>query len=171
MKPIRELRSEQELTECVALLRAAFATVAMEFGLTEKSAPSNAAFTTLDNLRAHLQHGMLMYGMSDGASMVGCVAIKQSKSDQLVFYIERLAVLPEHRHQGTGGQLLTFAMDTIRQCGGRTASIGVMDTNERLKEWYRSKGFAQHDCRRIPHLPFKVCFMSRELGGLPHTDS
>jgi hypothetical protein len=39
-----------------------------------------------------------------------------------------------------------------------------MDNNDRLKKWYSSKGFVQHDSRRIEHLPFKVCFMSRDLG-------
>jgi len=160
---IRELHSEEELLRCVVLLRAAFGTVARDFGLTEESAPTNAAFTTLENLRWHVQNGLTLYGMHCGATLVGCVAIKKSKGDEAVFYIERLAVDPENRHRGYGDQLLSFAVEHIRGIGGTTASIGLMDNNERLKEWYRSKGFVQHDCRRIAHLPFKVCFMSKNL--------
>jgi ribosomal protein S18 acetylase RimI-like enzyme len=157
------MRSEEELLRCTALLRAAFGTVAQEFGLTEDTAPSNAAFTTLENLQRHVQQGMSLFGMFHEKSLVGCVAIKKSKANELVYYVERLAVAPDRRHAGFGGQLLQFALETIRRNGGRTASIGVMDNNDALKEWYRSKGFVQHDCRRVAHLPFKVCFMSTEL--------
>jgi diamine N-acetyltransferase len=161
---IKELGSEEELARCVDLLRAAFETVARDFSLTEQSAPTNAAFTTLENLKRHLENRMTLYGMFSGASLIGCVAIKKSKGNESVFYIERLAVAPEKRHCGYGEQLLSFAFEQIRNNGGRTASIGLMDNNDRLKEWYRSKGFVQHDCRNVEHLPFKVCFMSIDLG-------
>ena len=160
---ISELRAEAELLQCVALLRAAFGTVAKEFGLTEVNAPTNAAFTTIGNLQIHLQNEMTSYGMFFALKMVGCVAVKKSKADALVFYIERLAVAPDERHRGYGDKLLEFAMEKIKNNGGRTASIGLMDNNAKLKEWYQSKGFIQHDCRRIGSLPFKVCFMSRSV--------
>jgi ribosomal protein S18 acetylase RimI-like enzyme len=162
-RTISALRSEEDLQKCVQLLRSAFGTVAAAFGLTEDSAPTNAAFTTLENLQRHVQGGMALYGMFHVATLIGCVAVKRSKQDPSVFYIERLAVAPEQRHRGYGGQLLSFAAHLIRTSGGTTASIGVMDNNERLKKWYSSKGFVQHDRRRIEHLPFKVCFMSLEL--------
>jgi ribosomal protein S18 acetylase RimI-like enzyme len=96
-------------------------------------------------------------------SLVGCVATKASKADKAIVYIERLAVAPDYRHRGYGGQLLSFALEHIGARGGKTASIGLMDNNQVLKEWYRSKGFVQHDCRHIAHLPFKVCYMSKNL--------
>jgi ribosomal protein S18 acetylase RimI-like enzyme len=161
--PISELRSKEELLKCVELLRAAFGTVARDFGLTEESAPTNAAFTTMENLQRNLQSRMELYGMFDGATLVGCVAMKKSKAEENVFFIERLAVSPDRRHRGHGTQLLSFAVEHIRESGGRTASIGLMDNNDRLKEWYRSKGFVQHDCRKFAHLPFKVCFMSKHV--------
>jgi ribosomal protein S18 acetylase RimI-like enzyme len=141
----------------------AFGTVAKEFGLTEESAPTNAAFTTFENLNRHLQNGLTLYGMFVETSLVGCVAIKQAKADGAVYYIERLAVAPDKRHHGYGGHLLSFAIERILERGGTTASIGLMDTNERLKKGYGSKGFMQHDRRRVEHLPFKVCFMSAQL--------
>jgi diamine N-acetyltransferase len=160
---VRVLTSESDLLKCVDLLRAAFGTVARDFGLTEASTPTNAAFTTLENLRIHIEAGLKLFGMFRDDSLVGCVATKVSKGDKAVFYIERLAVAPEERHRGYGGRLLSFAMEQIRANGGTTASIGLMDNNLVLKEWYKSKGFVQHDCRRIAHLPFKVCYMSRSV--------
>jgi ribosomal protein S18 acetylase RimI-like enzyme len=98
-------------------------------------------------------------------SLVGCVAIKQAKADGAIYYIERLAVAPDQRHRGYGGQLLSFAIECILERGGTTASIGLMDNNDRLKKWYSSKGFVQHDRRKVEHLPFKVCFMSIQMSG------
>ena len=60
---ICELYSEKHLHSCVGLLRSAFGTVAMDFGLTEELAPTNAAFTTMENLQTHVQQGMALYGM------------------------------------------------------------------------------------------------------------
>jgi diamine N-acetyltransferase len=161
---IRELCPE-ELRGCVHLLRAAFGTVAKDFGLTEESAPTNAAFTTLENLSRHVRDGMTIYGMFADGSLIGCVAIKKAKRDETVCYIERLAVAPGQRHRGYGGQLLSFALEQIYESGGTTASVGLMDNNYRLKKWYSSKGFVRKDCRRVAHLPFKVCYMSVKLPG------
>jgi ribosomal protein S18 acetylase RimI-like enzyme len=160
---VRELRSEEELARCVDLPRAAFGTVAKDFGLTKDTAPTNAAYTTLENLTRHIRNGMTLWGMFCDTALVGCVATKRSKADKAVFYIERLAVAPKSRHRGHGGQLLSFAAEQIRGSGGTTASIGLMDNNNRLKEWYKSKGFVQHDCRRVEGLPFKVCYMSKDI--------
>jgi len=160
---IREIKTPAHIEDCASLLRRAFATVAEEFGLTEANAPTNAAFTTADNLRRHLEDGMALFGMYRARELLGSVAIKRSRSTDGVFYVERLAVAPESRHKGYGGELLGFAMERIREQGGTTVSVGLIDDNERLKAWYRSKGFVQHDRRRVAHLPFKVCYMSREL--------
>ena len=160
---IRELRSDEELLGCVSLLRAAFGTVAREFGLTEESAPTHAAFATPENLRRHLENGMALYGMFCEGSQVGSVAVKKAKGKDAVFFIERLAVEPPERHRGYGARLLQFACECIHERGGTTASVGLMDNNERLKSWYRSKGFVQNDRRRVAHLPFRVCFMTRDL--------
>jgi diamine N-acetyltransferase len=160
---MRELQSENDLQECVNLLRAAFGTIAKDFGLTEESAPTNAAFTTFENLSRHVHAGLTLYGIFVETSLAGCVAIKQAKADGAVYHIERLAVTPDKRHRGYGGQLLSFAIERILERGGTSASIGLMDNNERLKKWYSSKGFVQHDRRRVVHLPFKVCFMSFDL--------
>ena len=152
-----------EMESCAGLLRRAFGTVAREFGLTEKNAPSNAAFTTSENLRRHVEDGMVLYGMYRAGELVGTVAIKKSGSADGTYYIERLAVGPGNRHKGYGTQLLWFAVERIRAMGGATVSVGLIDDNEQLKRWYRSKGFAQHDRRRVAHLPFKVCYMSLEV--------
>ena len=164
MKPIvKELTSEEELIECVRLLRKAFGTVAKDFNLTEQSAPTNAAFTTLENLYRHIHDGLKFYGMIYKDSLIGCIAVKKAKRDGRIYYIERLAVDPEYRHKGHGNELLQYALERIRERGGTTASIGLIDNNYILKKWYITKGFAQNDCRRVANLPFKVCYMSKNI--------
>ena len=160
---IRPIQANADVYRCVDLLRLAFGTVARDFGLTESSSPTNAAFTTFDSLSLHIREGMDLYGKFVDAELVGCVAVKQAKRDGRVYSIERLAVAPRRRHCGHGGELLAFAVERIREAGGATASIGLIDDNRVLKEWYLSKGFVQHDRRRVAHLPFRVCFMSLSI--------
>ena len=161
--PAIRLLGDDDLAACVELLRASFGTVARDFGLTEENAPTNAAFTTLANLRAHVGDGMGLFGLFDGHVLLGCVALKQAKANPQVQYVERLAVAPAHRHRGLGSQLLAFALEEAARRGAVTASIGLIDENEVLKSWYRAKGFVQRERRRVPHLPFTVCSMTKAL--------
>ncbi len=95
--------------------------------------------------------------------MIGCVAIEPSKNKDKSYYIERLAVVPEKRHHGYGGSLLSYAIDKINENGGSTISIGIINENKVLKEWYKNYGFKETECKRFGHLPFEVCFMSKEV--------
>ena len=161
---IRALEGPGDLAACVSLLRAAFGTVAQELGLTEESAPTNAAFTTLANLEAHVRDGLDLFGLYTGPGITGCVAVKRAKAGNGLWYIERLAVAPGLRHRGYGSRLLSFALAEIARRGGSVASVGLIDANERLKVWYLSKGFAVRERRRILRLPFAVCTMSIAVG-------
>jgi ribosomal protein S18 acetylase RimI-like enzyme len=160
---IRQLQTKTDLTDCVQLLRRSFGTVAEEFSLTEATAPTNPAFVTEAKLKEYLDKPVELFGLLKNDLLIGCVAIEKSKHDSSTFYIERLAVAPEARHQGYGDKLLRYALERIREAGGVTASIGLMDNNDRLKGWYQTKGFAQTACKTIEHLPFKVCLMSKKL--------
>ena len=161
-RTIRQLHTKSDLIDCVQLLRKSFGTVAREFGPTEATAPTNPAFATESKLNEYLSKPVMLYGMFYGSAIVGAVAVEQSKSDKQV-YIERLAVSPESRHKGFGDYLLCYAFERIRESGGKTASIALMDNNDKLKKWYIAKGFVQTGRKAIEHLPFEVCFMSKDL--------
>lgn len=163
MEIIRELHGESDLLGCVQLLRSAFGTVAIEFGLTETSAPTNPAYVTIEKLTEYLWKPVVLYGLFCEEALAGCIVIESSKQDKDTFYIERLAVSPAQRHHGYGALLLDFALNKIKESGGTIASIGLMDNNDRLKTWYQTKGFVQTGCKSIEYLPFKVCFMSKTL--------
>jgi GNAT superfamily N-acetyltransferase len=156
---IRRIASESEIEESAAVVRAAFAGIATEFGLTQTNCPSHPAFLTADALRAMRDRGSTMFGLFEGERQVGFVAVE--KASEAVHCVEKLAVLPEHRHAGYGRRLMEFASEHVRAAGGRTVSIGIVNENRVLKDWYLSLGFRETGAKRFPHLPFEVCFMEK----------
>ena len=69
---IQEIKEEQ-LAECVRVIREGFGTVAKEFGITEENAPRFTAFaTTLERLNWHLNgEHRPMYGYYADGILVG----------------------------------------------------------------------------------------------------
>lgn len=159
---VRELAGDAPLEPWVALLREAFGTVAAQFGWTEETVPSNAAFTSLARLQGMRAKGLRLFGLELDGHPAGFMALEDGGGG--TFYVERVAVLPRHRHAGLGRRLMAHACATIRAAGGRKASIGVVEENAILKRWYEAQGFRETGTRRFPHLPFTVCFMVKELG-------
>jgi diamine N-acetyltransferase len=137
--------------------------VVKEHALTEELVATNAAFTTADKLRPYLKRPVALYGLCARDVLIGCVAIRQAKGNTRDFSIERLTVSPQYRHRGHGGRLLSHACESIRKEGGTRALLGLMDTNKVLKEWSKSKGFRQIECRTFSCLPFKACSMCKDL--------
>lgn len=160
---IKELETEAEWEDCVHVLRRSFATVAEEYGLTEANASTNAAYMTIEKLKEYLKKPVHLYGLFTKGKLIGCVAIEESKSTKRLFYVERLAVIPEERHNGHGCTLMSYAIDQIKEKGGRAVSIGIMNNNKILKQWYEQMGFKENELKRFNHLPFEVCLMSKEL--------
>jgi diamine N-acetyltransferase len=163
---IRRIESEEDILACAAVMREAFGTVAAEFGLTERNAPSNPAFMNVEKLQNYLEKPVLLYGCFIEKRIVGCIAIEKSKSEEGTFHIERLCVIPGERHKGYGRVLLDFAVAAIREREGRTVTIGIINENHVLKDWYLEYGFRVVSHRRFEHLPFEVCFMAMEI---PHS--
>lgn len=161
---IRAMSTATELADCAQLLREAFGTVARDFAITENLVPTNPAFATAEKLHEYLKKPVELYGLYVSGTLIGCVAIQPKKGNDRAFYIERLAVTPRMRHRGYGDKLLLHACQRIRDKGATTALLGLMDNNQVLKDWYKSKGFKQKECRAVGRLPFRVCFMSKSLG-------
>ncbi len=155
-----EIRQIEELNqECVRVIRDSFITVADEMHLTRQNAPTNPAFMELEALQAMAHKGAAFYGAFHEGDLVGTVAIE--KKDDDVYYMEKLAVLPACRHLGYGARLIRFVMDTVRDLGGKKVSIGIIEENTVLKNWYIRNGFQVKGTRQFAHLPFQVCFLER----------
>jgi diamine N-acetyltransferase len=159
---MKELKSEQDFIECTEVIQRSFKTVADDFNLTRSNAPTHPSNLTLTALKESVDKGITFYGLYRHGVMVGCIGIEKS-TEEYKYYIEKLAVLPDKRHFGYGKMLLDFACDRIYEMNGRLISIGIINENSILKNWYNKYGFNEKKLKRFDHLPFEVCFMEKEI--------
>lgn len=151
------------LTSVIKVLNEAHGTIADDFGFTRESNPSNNAFIDADTLRNQMQSGIELFLMIVNDIPAGCIAIEKSKEDNNIYYIEKVSVIPAYRHRGSGSELIKFALNKIHERGGTQASISLIDSNHRLKDWYIKLGFNETGTKDYSHLPFRVCFMKKNL--------
>lgn len=145
----------------LGILRKSFADVAEKFNLTVENCPKNLAFCTEQRIKDDFDRGLNYYILEDDSQPRGCVALEKASSD--VCYLERLAVLPEHRRKGFGRALVNHISDEAKKTGIRRVEIGIISEDTDLKDWYKKFGFVQKNTKRFDHLPFIVAFMFVEL--------
>lgn len=150
-----------ELDVCAEVIRQSFATVAQDFGLTPENCPSNGAFLKTERLTAEQEQGKRMFALHSAGSIAGFVAVGCLEDG--VFTIEKLAVLPEHRHNGYGKSLLDYAIQQAKNLGGEKISIGIIEEHTVLKNWYIMSGFVPTGSKVFEHLPFTVGFMEYQI--------
>ncbi len=102
-----------------------------------------------------------MFGLFNNDFQTGFIALEKPGND--MYYIEKLSVLPECRHNLYGSKLINFAFDFIKKDKGKTVSIGIIEEHKILKEWYMKFGFTEVSLQKFNHLPFTVCFMEKNL--------
>ena len=154
---------EQDLSTIVKVLNLSHGTIARDFNFTKEDNPTNNAFIDEKTLREQLNNGIELYGLRMDKRLVGCIAIEKSKREAGTYYIEKVSVLPEFRHLGIGVLLMDFATAKIKDAGGQIISIALIDSNSKLKKWYLSQGFIETGFKDFEHLPFRVCFMRKEI--------
>lgn len=158
---IAEIMTTDNLSEISTVIRESFITVANDFGITKENAPTNPAFITDENLKKSIEKGLKLYSLLLNQQISGCIGIEKAIDDENVFYIERLAVLPEYRHNGYGKVLLDFAFCKIKSLNGKNVNIGIINNNIKLKNWYKDYGFIETGIKKFEHQPFDVCFMTK----------
>ena len=162
MFEIRKLNKEKELNDLLFVIQESFSTVSNELNITKENAPTNPAFLTMEKLLESIEKNVDFYIASDNNKICGSVGIQPGKEED-EYYIERLAVLPEYRHKQYGKKLLDKAIKEIKLRKGKYISIGIIDENTLLKNWYLDYGFIEKGTRHFEHLPFTVCFMGIDL--------
>jgi hypothetical protein len=58
--------------------------------------------------------------------------------------------------------MVAFAMDKVRELGSNKMTIGIIEENTNLKNWYSDLGFTHTGARKSKYFPFTVGFM--EIG-------
>lgn len=160
---ICEVTSNNVLKNCsVEIINKSFLTVAKELNLTKENAPTNPAFITYNSLLELKKKEVKFFELIVYNDIpVGFIAIE--KADENIFYLEKLAVLPEHRHNGYGKLLMDFAFNYVKKYNGKKISIGIVDENKKLKNWYKDYGFKETGKKKFEHLPFTVCFLEKSV--------
>lgn len=153
--------AEADLAACVPAIRAAFATVAAEFALTEANCPTNAAFLTPDRLARARARGSRMFALREDGATIGFFEL--SPIDGSARKLEKLAVTPEFRHRGYGRLLLDAAKAEAAKLGAARLEAGIIEENFRLRRWYLANGFRHLGTRRIEGLPFTVGLIEAEV--------
>lgn len=160
---IKEITNEVGLADSLKVIKDSFITVAREFNLTEENCLSNPAFTNLEKLKKMKEKGIGMFGLFEERNQIGFIAIEKAND---IFYIERLSVLPGSRHKGYGKHLMDFVFNYVKTQGAKKVSIGIINENSVLKNWYRIYGFIETGLKKYEHLPFTVCFMEKAVASI-----
>ncbi|MCL2434334.1 MAG: GNAT family N-acetyltransferase [Clostridia bacterium] len=129
-----------DLPGCLKVFHAGYDTVAVEFGLTEENCPDRGrASLPMKKLISEFENGVNMYGYFIIDEIVGFLGIKMI--DAKTCKLDDIIVLPEHRNNGYGKQLLDFCKLEARKLGARKIILGMIDDNKRLRKWYENNGF------------------------------
>lgn len=158
-----KVNSDDDLSAVVKVLNVSHGTVARDFGFTRESNPTNNAYIDESTLKSQLTKGIDLYTLLLNGKIIGCIAIEKSSKEPDTFYIEKVSVVPEFRNQGFGVRLMDFATSKIKESGGKKISIALIDSHTKLKNWYIAQGFTETGTKDFDHLPFRVCFMNKQV--------
>jgi N-acetylglutamate synthase-like GNAT family acetyltransferase len=153
----------------VTLLRESFRDVAERFELTVENCPKNLAFCTDQRVKGDVERGLGYYILERDGEPCGCVALEKASAD--VCYLERLAVLPEHRRKGCGKMLVEHIFDVAAGHDAKRLEIGIIAEDAKLRSWYGRFGFVLKGTKTFDHLPFVGAFMAAEIGDRDGTEN
>ena len=161
MEEIREMKNE-DISECVSVIRAAFKTVADELGFTSENAPRFTAFATDDDRLRHqfLVEKRPMYVFETDGRIVGYYSLAVLNDSEIE--LNNLSVLPEFRHRGIGEKLVQDCFEKAREKDAAKIKIGIVEENKVLRKWYESLGFIHTDSIKYDFFPFTCGYMERE---------
>ncbi len=128
--------------------------------MTEENCKPNAAYITTDQLLCEWIENPFFYGLFYNDRLIGCIEIIKRED---TYEFKQLAVHPEFRHKKYGKQLLDFSCKKAKECGEAKAMVRIINENEQLKSWYKENGFVSTGIKSIPHLPYTVGFMEKNL--------
>ena len=158
---IIQVKNKEQLNICLEIIRSSFITVAEEFGLTECNSPSHTAFMRFDKLEKQFGDGRPMFLFYQDEIPVGYFSLAKCSNEE--WELNNLAVLPDYRHLGIGKAMIDYAVKKVKNYGGTKISIGIIEENTKLKDWYMKLGFTHISTRQFEHLPFTVGFMELNL--------
>lgn len=154
---------QNDIKECVDVIKDSFLTVANEFGFTMENASRFTAFaTTEQRLSWHLNHeNRPMYAFALDGKIVGYYSLLIQENGECE--LNNLCVLPRFRHEGIGGKLLLHSFETAKDLGCSKMNIGIVEENQVLRKWYEAYGFSHIRTQKFDFFPFTCGYMERTL--------
>lgn len=158
---IIKIDSENQLNICLEIIHKSFQTVADDFNLTRENCPGQTAFISLEKLVSQFESNMPMFLYTYESNCAGYFSLlKKGNYAEL----NNLAVLPEYRHLGIGRDMIEYAKSYSKSAlEAEKITIGIIEENTVLKEWYKALGFIHTGTKKFAHLPFTVGFMELKL--------
>lgn len=153
---------EDDLEECVDVIRRSFLTVADEFGFTPENAGRFIAFaTTKERLQWHLlAEKRPMYAWVQEDKIIGYYSLLQDGNE---CELNNLCVLPEYRHKKIGKRLLEDAFQKATELGCTKVNIGIVEENKVLRNWYEEQGFIHIGTEKFDFFPFTCGYMEKMI--------
>lgn len=156
--------TEQEIPDCVQVIRESFQTVADTFGFTAENAPYFTAFATDEARLLHFlreQHRP-MYGYFVQERPVGYYNLLLA--EDAACELGSLCVLPAYRHRGIGVMLLNDAQTKAAGLGCRVMKLSIVEENTVLRQWYEAHGFRHTGTKKFDFFPFTCGYMEKPIG-------
>ncbi len=153
----------KDIPTLTSLIRKSFRDVAERFGLTPQNSPTHPSNCADEWIKTALSKSVKYFILESSGIPCGCVALEQASVE--VCYLERLAVLPEHRKNGFGSLLVRHAISEAKKLHVQRVEIGIIAAHIELKDWYERLGFHVRNTAEFDHLPFAVAFMFRNFEG------
>ena len=154
---------EQDIAECVKVIKESFATVAKEFGFTVENAPRFTAFATTEDRLKHqlLEENRPMYAFYDNENIVGYYSLLVQDNNECE--LNNLSVIPAYRHRGIGEDLLKHAFKIAKESNCNKINIGIVEENNVLRKWYESFEFVHISTQKFDFFPFTCGYMEKNL--------
>ncbi len=122
---------QEDIGVLVETIRRSFQDIAERFGLTQENAPSHPSNCAAEWIKKDMDRGVTYFIIEKGKLVYGCVAIERANPG--VCYLERLAVLPDQRHQGFGKTLVNHMISKAKLLGVHCVNIGIIAEHTELK--------------------------------------
>ena len=126
-----------DVSRLSSLVRNCYRDVAERFNLTSENCSKHPSNCTQGWIKKDFERGVVYYILERNDMPIGCVAFE--KADPDLGYLERLAVLPEHRRNGFGKMLVEHIFDHAKALKMKSLSIGIISEQIELKSWYLTK--------------------------------
>lgn len=157
---IRQI-NENEILQCVEVIRKSFKTIAQEFNITVKNSPKYVLYSVDENkLLNQFNSGKNMFAYFIDDKIVGYYSLSINGDE---CEINNLCVLPEYRHRDIGKELLFHAMDFVKSADIRKINISIVEENSRLKKWYSDFGFVHRGTEKFSFFSFTCGYMEMNL--------